>query len=69
MTSVRVARSLEGVLNMSTLDGIIKKAHESQVMSFDAIPLEQLKGDIARAGHPVKQAIAPRCRWQSSFFY
>ena len=58
MTSVRVARQLEGSRNIHMLDSIIKKAHESQVMSFDAIPLEQLKGDIARAGHPVKQAIA-----------
>ena len=32
---------------------VIRKADVS-----DAIPLEQLKGDIARAGHPVKQAFA-----------
>ena len=37
-------------------------------MKFDAIPLEQLKGDIARAGHPVKQALALDADGRRLFF-
>lgn len=49
-----VLRSMEGVDSLRRLDVIIKQA---QVVGGDVIPIEQLKGDIARAGHPVKQAI------------
>lgn len=58
---------LEGVVNHQTLDGIIQKAEE-QAMRFEAIPLEQLKGDIARSGHPVKQALALDAEGHRLFF-
>ena len=51
-----VVKSLEGMRNMDALEDIIEKA--AKVMNIDAVPLEQLKGDIARAGHPVKQMMA-----------
>ena len=51
----RVIKTTEGINNFHRLEDIINKA---QAMNFDAIPLEQLKGDLARSGHPVKQAMA-----------
>ena len=50
-----VMKTMEGSMNLGRLDQII---HRAQVLSSDAIPIEQLKGDIARAGHPIKQALA-----------
>lgn len=59
--AVNILKQLESISqmeqSMSVLDAIIQKA-DAQVMDFDAIPLEQLKGDIARMGHPVKQELA-----------
>ena len=52
----KLVKTLEGAKNIDTLESIITKAAEA--MNVDAVPLEQLKGDIARAGHPVKQMLA-----------
>ena len=60
-----VLKTVEGSLNLGKLDQIIK---ESYVMGLDAIPIEQLKGDIARAGHPVKQALALDADGRRLFF-
>ena len=50
-----VVKSLEGYSNLGKINKVIKTA---QAMCFDAIPLEQIKGDLARAGHPVHRALA-----------
>ena len=52
----KLVKVMEGTRNLETLDKIITKTAE--VVDIDAIPLEQLKGDIARAGHPIKQMLA-----------
>ena len=62
---LRVEKDLEGMQIQSTMQGIIAKA---QAMHGDAIPLEQLKGDLAREGHPVKQAIALDAESRRLFF-
>ena len=59
-----VGKLAEGMMNIQRLDVLIKQV---QVVS-DAIPIEQLKGDIARAGHPVKQALALDAEGRRLFF-
>lgn len=57
--ATRIARVLEGSNNLRILDSIIEKSEEEATpVDFEAIPLEQLRGDIARAGHPIKQLTA-----------
>ena len=60
-----VMKSVEGTMNLGRLNTIIERA---KVMNIDAIPIEQLKGDIARAGHPVKQALALDAEGRRLFF-
>ena len=55
--SENVIKLLERDINWRRLDSLISKS-EAMIMDIDAIPLEQLKGDIARAGHPVQQTLA-----------
>ncbi len=38
--------------------GLVALSDEASGGAIDAVPLEQLKGDIARAGHPVMRTIA-----------
>ena len=52
-----IAKALEFSYNSSVLDNIIEKA-EAQVMDVDAIPVEQIRGDLNRMGHPPKQMVA-----------
>lgn len=52
----RMERVMRGRRTREILAGVMHKA--AQVMNIDAIPIEQLKGDLARQGHPVKQATA-----------
>ncbi len=47
------------------LNGLITKGVSPMP---DAVPLEQLKGDLARAGHPVKRAIALDAQNRRLFF-
>ena len=60
-----VLKSVEGALNLNRLNRIIERA---KIVGIDAIPIEQLKGDIARAGHPVKQALALDADGRRLFF-
>lgn len=53
----RVSKRFNGMKMMGQLDTLIEKSR-AQVMDFEAIPLEQLKGDIMRAGHQVERALA-----------
>ncbi len=46
------------------LNGLIAKG----ACPIDAVPLEQIKGDLARAGHPVKRAIALDAENRRLFF-
>ena len=60
-----VMKAMEGMQNIGRLETIVKS---TQAMVGDAIPLEQLKGDIARAGHPIKQALALDAQGRRIFF-
>ncbi len=59
---VEIIKGLETLtksLEFATLSkGLVALADEGSGGAVDAVPLEQLKGDIARAGHPVMRTIA-----------
>ena len=61
----RVSKDLAGLRIYDQLTSVIAKAQE---LDFEAIPLEQLKGDLARRGHPVKQALALDAEHRRIFF-
>ena len=62
----RVLKNLEGDSNVRKIASIIKKTQ--MVMDFEAIPLEQLKGDIVRQGYQVKRIPAVDVEGHRLFF-
>ena len=62
-----IVQDFSGVAREQRLQAILEKAQE-HVMDLDTIPLEQLKGDIARAGHQIKQALALDVEGRRLFF-
>ncbi len=72
MMKVHVTQALGGLVKglelqglTAGLGGLIAKG---AACPPDAVPLEQLKGDLARAGHPVKRAIALDAENRRLFF-
>ena len=53
----RVIARVEGARGRNALQEIIAKS-EAKVMDFEAIPIDQLKGDIGRSGYSIKQMLA-----------
>ncbi len=72
MMKTHVTQTLGGLVKSLELQGLTAGLGgliaKGAACPPDAVPLEQLKGDLARAGHPVKRAIALDAENRRLFF-
>ena len=55
---IKELEKLSVALEGSVVSGRLEELAAVPAMELDAIPIEQLKGDIARMGHPIERTIA-----------